>query len=164
MSLSKACEDGDLKKIQEILKFSPELINVRRGFGNTLLMTICSYGHLEIARFLLEQKPEFIDERNNHGWTPLMIACLFNRPETVRFLLEQKPELINERDIFGNTSLIYACATNDHLEIVRFLLDEGADVTIENENGQKASDIAKSEEIRSIVVEAEECASLQKHP
>jgi ankyrin repeat protein len=53
--------------------------------------------------------------------------------EGVKTQIEQNPELINARDKEGRTPLHWACR-GVHLEIVRFLVDKGADVNVEDYN------------------------------
>ena len=53
--------------------------------------------------------------------------------ESVISLIEQNPELVNARDKDGRTPLHWACR-GVHLEVVRFLVDKGADVNAEDSN------------------------------
>lgn len=53
--------------------------------------------------------------------------------EGVKALIEQNPKLVNARDKDGRTPLHWACL-GVHLEIVKFLVDKGADVNVEDSN------------------------------
>ncbi len=53
--------------------------------------------------------------------------------EGVKTLIEQNPELVNARDKDGRTPLHWACR-GVHLEVVKFLVDKGADVNAEDSN------------------------------
>lgn len=53
--------------------------------------------------------------------------------EGVKIQIEQNPELVNARDKDGRTPLHCACR-GVHLEVVRFLVDKGADVNVEDSN------------------------------
>ncbi len=53
--------------------------------------------------------------------------------EGVKTLIEQNPELVKARDKDGRTPLHWACR-GVHLEVVMFLLDNGADVNAEDVN------------------------------
>jgi ankyrin repeat protein len=53
--------------------------------------------------------------------------------EGVKTLIEQNPELVNAKDKDGRTPLHWACR-GVHLEVVKFLVDKGADVNAEDSN------------------------------
>lgn len=53
--------------------------------------------------------------------------------EGVKAMIEKDPELINARDKDGRTPLHWACR-GVHLEVVKFLVDRGADVNAEDSN------------------------------
>jgi ankyrin repeat protein len=53
--------------------------------------------------------------------------------KAVKTLVEQNPELVNARDKEARTPLHWACR-GIHLEVVRFLVDKGADVNAEDSN------------------------------
>ena len=65
--------------------------------------------------------------------TKLREAVLHNRPKEVQFLLMTGLDP-NAKNTFGNTLLITAAA-HGHTEVVRILLEAGADQTIESERG-----------------------------
>ncbi|MGD8536462.1 MAG: ankyrin repeat domain-containing protein [Candidatus Aminicenantes bacterium] len=53
--------------------------------------------------------------------------------EGVKTLIEQNPELVNAKDENGRTPLHWACR-GVYIEVVRFLVDKGADVNAEDSN------------------------------
>jgi len=53
--------------------------------------------------------------------------------EGIKIQIEQNPELVNARDKDGRTPLHWACR-GVHLEVVRFLVDKGADFNVEDSN------------------------------
>ena len=86
-----------------------------------------------------------VDARNAFGKTPLMTAAHFNRPDAIRTLLRSKAD-VNARtdESFSDcgyqinrgerTALMYA-AENAGLEVIRLLLDAGADTTDKDSQG-----------------------------
>jgi ankyrin repeat protein len=62
---------------------------------------------------------------------------------------------LNRGDKEGNTPLILACR-EEYDEIVTSLVNAGADVLCLNNEGLKASDYSNSDEIKNLLVEAEE--------
>ena len=90
-----------------------------------------------------------IDEPfNEYGRTALMYQCLFRNNkgylERVRFLLGcHPPAKINIQDSDGDTCLHLAVYGGDDPDLVRLLVENGADRSIKNCIGRTALDIAK---------------------
>ncbi len=71
--------------------------------------------------------------------------------EAVDYLIRGKA--INKIDSEGKTALHYA-ARNNAPELVKLLIEKGADVTIVDNNGKKAIDLAEDKEVLRSLVEA----------
>lgn len=107
----------------------------------------------EIVKFVLEQSTDNKISvqsavKNEYGITPLMAACRRGRKDIVEVLLKQlatNPEdlnkYLNQGDCDGITALMWA-AKYGHTEIVRLLLNNGTDKTIEDAKGRTAADWA----------------------
>jgi ankyrin repeat protein len=68
-----------------------------------------------------------VDEKHKTGYTALHFACLRNKEDCVRVLLQHgaDPNIVDRR---GSTPLLHACcAYPTNLNIIRMLLDYGAD-------------------------------------
>ena len=89
--------------------------------------------------------------------TPLHLAVTVGSLETVVVLMNPfLPSTLEEKDSDGNTPLHLACRYN-RLDVLQFLLDRGADVTVRNERNMTCVDVA-------IEWEAEQVAkTLVKH-
>ena len=89
--------------------------------------------------------------------TPLHLAVTVGSLETVIVLMNPfLPSTLEEKDSDGNTPLHLACRYN-RLDVLQFLLDRGADVTVRNERDMTCIDVA-------IEWEAEDVAkTLVKH-
>lgn len=71
----------------------------------------------------------------------------------VRALLESKPDFLNNKDDFGKTPLFWAAISNHH-ELVRLLLEKGADANLKDNVGRRPFEQATNREIAAL---------LQKH-
>lgn len=119
--LHDAVEEGDLKRVKELLTQNPKIIDVEDVNGNTALHLSTMYNRKEIAEFLFE-----------HGAkSNIFTASYLGQHDTVKALLQKNPELVKAKDMHGNTALHNAST----LEVMRCLLDNGAEVDIENNFG-----------------------------
>lgn len=82
------------------------------------------------------------NHRYKDGRTALMLAMIEKQTALTSMLLEKKFS-VDTTDDFGNTSLMFA-AENNLFSVVSALLEKGADPTIRQADGKKASDIAKT--------------------
>lgn len=85
------------------------------------------------------------NRKNKKGETPLMICAKQGLDDLIRKLIVEYHVNIDERDIEGNTALHYA-ASYGHLEIIAFLINQGADFSLTNKKGWRALDYSFSKE------------------
>ena len=108
--------------------------------GTPLITIAARAGSLNVLRYLISAGAD-VNARTPAGETPLMLAAYFyeggwlsggKHEEAVRLLIAHKADLENER--YHYTALAYA-AYKGHERIVQFLLDRGARVNADAENG-----------------------------
>ena len=85
-----------------------------------------------------------IDARNEFGKTPLMTAAQFNKLDAVKWLLANGVAVNARTDAEGlghgrRTPLMYAAASGS-MEVIRTLLEAGADPYLADTTGQSAID------------------------
>jgi ankyrin repeat protein len=68
----KACRDGDLKKVKQLLKEGVD-VNTKDEDGWTALMYACLKGEKKVAEFLIEKGVD-VNAKDKNGRTALMIA------------------------------------------------------------------------------------------
>jgi ankyrin repeat protein len=109
----------------------------KNGFGQSYLYKAAENGHVEIARTLI-QRGAALNEQDRGRWAPLSVASRHGHARVVELLLAQ-PEV----------DVSVACGPNDltplmlaaefgHEDVVRQLIDHGADVNARTKGGETA--------------------------
>lgn len=131
--------------------------------GWTPLHRTVDKGLIDICKILLG-KGASVDAKDNSGLTPLyyVVASDFwglgdrfsiSDHLGVGRLLVDKGANVNAKDKEGNTLLHYT-AKDGRLYACKFLLENRADVNAKNIYGKKPHDVAKTEEIRQLLIAA----------
>lgn len=135
--------------------------------GRTFLARAASADDFEAAKQRLQERPEDLDVADNAGNTPLQIAALEGFVDIVKYLLEHDCE-VNTRNIDKDTPLIDA-VENVHVEVVRLLLEYGADPRLANAKGQEPAELVEdkrdrdSQEIRKLLNDAKKRDPKRRH-
>jgi ankyrin repeat protein len=155
----QSAEKGDLKAIQLFLSAGIDC-NSQSANGSTALMAAAKNGRIDVVNKLLDQKAN-IDAQGKQGVTALMLAAENNQVEIVKLLLKKNadPNLEDQtgwsalmKAVYqGNTGCVEALAARSrqevnrgllvaaltgHQEIVKILLDNGAEVDSRAEDGR----------------------------
>jgi ankyrin repeat protein len=180
-----------------VTEYHYQVLAVRRQFTRsmTALMAASENGHLGIVRALIDAGADVNARTPQRNVSALFIASQNGHPEIVRALIEAKADVdvINSdaeevcvyKDIGGGVSLIdldcgkkavfrqainplMAASENGHQEIVRALVDAGADVRIKSStSGVTALSLASKnghQEIVRLLEEAESGSRGQRRP
>lgn len=112
-----------------------------------------SWAGIDIESF--EEIVKFLDKSNNinlqdkYGMTPLMKACI-DCPNLVNKIVKMGANLNLKENSHGKTALIIACE-EQNIKAVELLIKAGADINIENNNGDTALTML-SKNLHDIVV------------
>ena len=83
--------------------------------------------------------------------SPLYLACQNGDLVDVKSCLKKmKLKEINEQYPPNNETPLHAATRNQHIEIIRILLQCGAEPSLRNSQGQQASELGESEEIKQL--------------
>jgi len=108
--------------------------------GETALSMSNDY---EVSKLLINNGAD-VNSKNNYGRTPLMGSMYRDAPIAIAKLLVESGADMNLRDDNGNTALFYAYKIgryNGTQEKIDFLLKNGIDPNIKNDDGLKAAEI-----------------------
>lgn len=184
-ALIRAISYGSIKRVQSLINTYPELLNKRDklkrtplfnavyvnqyeiveiltkkgadltlgdAYGDTPLHRATQSGNKEIMEFLIRSGAS-VWSRNRQYETPLFKAASLGKIEAAKLLIS-KEAYVNVFDKKRNTPL-HKAALRGQKAMVKFLIENGADIKFANEAGEKPVDIAKTEEIKQILLEAD---------
>lgn len=119
-----AASDGDLKKVQDMLK-DGVAVDVRDWDDLTALIPAASSGYLDICKLLVEKGID-VNAKDKDGISALMEASIMGHADVVKFLLESGAD-VNEAASSEVTAL-WLAASEGRTDIMKILLAQDADV------------------------------------
>lgn len=139
-ALHVALREDSIKVVNFLLGQRTVKVESRNAQGESPLMIAAIKGQLEPAKRLIQRRAEV----NKTGWTPLHYAASRAEPDSVDMvrLMLQHHAYIDAESPNKSTPLMLA-AHYGHPDVVRLLLEEGADPSLRNEQGLTAVDFAR---------------------
>ena len=104
--------------------------NIFNKYGNPALVYAIKESSPKVTNFLIDVKDSDLEIENIYGENPLMLAAFSNNLPIVKKLVDIKKVKVNKT---GWSALHYA-ASKGYLEIVQFLISNGADVNAKSPN------------------------------
>jgi ankyrin repeat protein len=157
-ALHRAAESGDVDVLKLLVDRGADVDSQRKSGGSPLASAVVS-GHGAVVRYLLSKgaKPNLSD-------VGLSRAVFQGNVEIVKALLEAGAEVKNSGNAifpgFGGSEpiLVFACFSyNADAQIVKMLLDRGADPAAKSQQGRTPLELARErgyEEVAKLLVQA----------
>lgn len=148
-----ACMNDNVTKMTSLID-NLELITF-----DELIILCAAYSCPKIWNFLMEKIVDInvIDKKT--GQTPLHVACQYGHTKIVKIICNTRSEVeIDKFDKLGQTPLLTACFNSENIDIVKFLIDKGANINLKDLNNESPLTIACESNSDPIVSE------LKKNP
>jgi len=139
--LKKAFESLSFKKEEFIkaLDSHPELMTFCTEKGENIFLAACILGHFNVAYHLIEKgfniHQKTTEGRNAIFYTVLSSVTSNESPLEIIKTLHNLHIPLDEKDLDNNSPLLLA-AHYSSFDVVKFLIENGADINQENEEGQ----------------------------
>jgi ankyrin repeat protein len=150
---------GDLNSLNQLLAQNPALAKNSVSEDISPLMLSCFYkkpdatslllkyldkidifdaaaaGKFDILAYLIYANPEVVHTYNKDGFTPLALACYFGQYEAARYLIFKGADVNQPLD--GNSGIrpIHLAVAQDHVDIVRMLIEHNVQINIQHHTG-----------------------------
>ena len=135
--LNLAIKDKSTKVTEFLINDKRTDVDLSNKYGETPLMIASIDGDLTLVKTLVLQKKAMV---NHIGWTPLHYACSKGNLEVAQFLVTNGA-LVDSLSP-GNTTPLMMAVQSGNEQLIKLLLDKGADIQLRNTNGLSAIDIA----------------------
>ncbi|OWF65742.1 hypothetical protein B6A14_08215 [Polynucleobacter hirudinilacicola] len=132
-----AIRDKSTNVIDALLNDKRIDVDLSNKSGETPLMMASIEGNLPLVKTLVLGHKAQLD---HIGWTPLHYACAKGHLEVAQFLVANGA-IVDSLSV-GNTTPLMMAVQSGNEQLVKFLLDKGADLQLKNANGLTAIDIA----------------------
>ncbi|KAJ3113794.1 hypothetical protein HK098_007566, partial [Nowakowskiella sp. JEL0407] len=136
LKLHSAVSQGNIEMCKYVISNAPEIKDFSFPEKQNPLLNAAINGVVEIGKMLLDAGME-IDLCDNRGWTSLHFAADNGRLEFVEFLLDQGSQALNAITKSHHTPVNLA-SYQGFSEVMRCLIERGADIEIEDTDGDTA--------------------------
>jgi ankyrin repeat protein len=141
-ALHQAAYYGQLPVMDSLLNRNAD-IRAETGEGHQPIHAAIAGGSQEAIGLLLQRG---VDLQVREDIMPLMHwAVLSNRPTSVQALLDAGCPVNSTDDYDNGNTTMHLAASEDQPEVVRILLENGADPTLVNRHGETAEDVGAGE-------------------
>ena len=157
--LFEAIESDHVEEVRRLVTEDPSLANARDDHGVSALMRAryrmnlglvdaikdrvaeldvfeaATFGDLDRLTTLLDAEPALVTSYSGDGFTPLHFAAFFGRPEAAALLIARGAQVDALGRGFMTGTALHSAAAASHADIVRMLVDAGAEPNLRQSGG-----------------------------
>lgn len=133
-----AVREKSTKVVELLLADTSTNINLSNKSGENALMMAAFDGQFPVVKTLVLQKKATV---NKSGWAPIHYAATNGHLEITQFLMANGA-LVNALSPSETTPLMMAVGSGNE-QLIKYLLDNGADLRMRNHEGYTAIDVAQ---------------------
>ncbi|KAL9988502.1 hypothetical protein ACROYT_G002956 [Oculina patagonica] len=128
--------------VKEFLRFPSQVVNSSDPESNrTLLHLAATINSTDVLELLLRHF-SCIDCTDNRGITPAFLAAEHGLVDNLALMDDLSSPILESKSKFSGATMLHAAAHGSHLEVVTFLLDNGAFISTVNDVNLTALQIA----------------------
>ena len=170
-ALFQSAESGDYAEVKRLIEVGVD-VNHQDTVGYTALMAASEMGHIDIVKLLIEEGAD-VNHQDDGGYTALRAASEMGHIDIVKLLIEEGADVnamtveahwvgttifgrsYDKWTIGGYTALMVASEMG-HTGIVKLLIEAGADVNAQADDGYTALRAAslRHKDIATLLIEA----------
>ncbi len=135
-----AARKGNLKRVEQLLDASPELLDQIDADGRTPLIYAAKSGQHAIVALLLARGPKEPDKLDGYSYAAIHWAAMYGHIDVIRVFADHKIGL-NTRGALQQTPLhagvgnVFSNVRQKHAEVTKLLLSLGADPAAKDSSG-----------------------------
>lgn len=151
-ALFMAASRGNVAEVRSLLQRGADE-NIGRDDGRTPVMgAALDFGWPEAEEMLRLFLPDaLVDRQDEDGFTVLMYACKTESLALVQFLVEEAEVGKNVQSIKDGSTALHTAVAANRVEIVRYLLETGANQTLVNAAGRTPQQLAEERGFADVV-------------
>ncbi len=153
-----AIRAGNRQKVEQLLLLDPSLVHARER-GLTPVLVAAYHFHMDLANFLadktvvlnifeaaatgrithlariLARTPDLVNTFSEDGLHPLALACFYGHVDAALYLIRAGASLNAPTNNAWQATALHLATMNRHAEIVRLLLEHGANPNVRQRGG-----------------------------
>ncbi|MGA7414834.1 MAG: ankyrin repeat domain-containing protein [Bryobacteraceae bacterium] len=174
-AFQESVKNGDLAAVRAALVEDPSLLNQKNESGQTAYLLACYYRKPDVAEYLLglnpeldlftacvaghtadvvkwmETDPALLESHSGDGWTPLHLSAFFGHKELAEALLAQGAQVDSRSTNSMQNTPLHAATAGRQVELMKLLLEHGADADATQEGGWTALHAAAQNGDRAMI-------------
>jgi len=129
-------QEAHCQSVRKAISANPSLLTIPDDTGETLLFKSTRLCHIDAVKYLISQGADMHARHSDMQYHLLHIAAKEGHLTLVQCLHEEiNPDYLDQKDSNGQTAILWAAA-NGYLDVVRYLVEKGANLLLSSSEGK----------------------------